>query len=181
MAVEDRVGPDPGASDHDAARESSRPRAIKRITDFFETSSRFVFAIGGLVTAAALLWAGINHFVPTGHASAATGPEAVVEDFYAAINKHDWLSVWSLGGKYLGHGPYKTLPGMIGGYHCTVRDTVKGLRLSGNSVSGYLVAHDSYGGLQTEQTYQFKYLVLRGAIRKANVKILLGRAPPGCA
>jgi hypothetical protein len=154
-----------------------------------------VGAIAALIAVAVTIWAvekptgrsnsspiaGSNHLVPAGNASIATGPEEVVQDFYAAINKHDWLSVWSLGGKYLGQGPYKTLSGMIHGYHCTVRDTLKGLRSSENTVSGYLVAHDSYRGLQSQQTYQFKYLVLRGAIRRANVKILLGRAPPGCA
>jgi len=154
-----------------------------------------VGAIAALIAVAVTIWAvekptgrsngspvvGTNHFVPAGNTSTVTGPAEVVEDFYAAINKHDWLSVWSLGGRYLGHGPYRTLPGMIQGYRCTVRDTVKGLTSSENTVSGYLVAHDSYRGLQSEQTYQFKYLVLRGAIRRANVKILRGRAPPGCA
>ena len=138
MAAEDRVSPDPVASEHDAAREPSRPRVLTRITDSLEAWQKLLLAIGGILAAIPLLWAGINHLMPSGHASASTGPEAVVEDFYAAINKHDWLTVWSLGGKYLGYGPYKTLPGMIHGYHCTLRDTVKGLTSSRDTGRGIL-------------------------------------------
>src|SRR5262249_25508666 len=141
---------------------------------------KIVSAISILVAAAAALWAGLNHFVFSGDAHVGASSKAVVEEFFAAINKHDWLRMWSLGDKYLGYGPYNTLLGMTYGYRCTERDVPRGLNSNGNVVSGFFVAHDSNRGVRTEQTYSFRFVVSHGAIRRGNQKLLSGRAPPGC-
>ena len=69
---------------------------------------------------------------------------------------------------------------MVKGYVCTERDVVTKLTVTGDVVSGYFVAHEAYHGVQTEQTFKFKYVVLNGAIRKAELIILAGTKPPGC-
>lgn len=118
---------------------------------------------------------------PSPRPTSSKAPSTVVKEFFAAINEHDWRQVWLLGGRYTGHGPYKTLPGMIHGYLCTKKDVVTSLTANGNIVSGYFVAYEGHEGVQTKQTYQFRYVVTRGAIRKENVILLAGHPPPGCS
>jgi serine/threonine protein kinase len=115
-------------------------------------------------------------------AASDAGPAAVVREFFTAINNHDWQHVWSLGGKNLNRRPpYNTPSGMAAGYRCTVSDQIKTLAVSGQTVSGSFVAHDANGGVRTEQTFKFSYLVSGNAIESGRQQLLSGKAPPGCA
>ncbi len=178
MTTENAREPNAQVSDQHAENASW----IRRIPDFFDPVGKVVSPIAALVTIVVGIGAFLGvHFASSANSRTTTGPEKVVERYYTAINRHAWLEAWVLGGKYLGHGPYKTLSGMISGYRCTSRDTIKDLSSNGNTVSGYLVANDFYRGIRTKQTYQFRYIVWGGAIRKAHVVLMTGRAPPGCA
>ena len=115
------------------------------------------------------------------HTDPTPGPATVVRAFFAAINKHDWQRVWSLGTKYLNPPPYNTLSGTISGYRCTVNDEIKKLSVSGQTVSGRFIAHEAHGGIKTEQTYSFKYFVSNGVIKSGHQHVLAGKPPPGCA
>jgi hypothetical protein len=63
-ASKDREDAAPG--DEQAAEGSSRKGALRRILDFFDSTTKVLLAVGGLVAAAAALWAGVIHFVPSG-------------------------------------------------------------------------------------------------------------------
>jgi serine/threonine protein kinase len=110
-----------------------------------------------------------------------TGPAAVVREFFAAIDEHDWQQVWLLGGKNLNRRPpYNTLSGMISGYRCTVNDQITKLSASGQTVSGRFIAHEAHDGINAEQTYDFKYSVSSDVIESGGQQLLAGQAPPGC-
>lgn len=87
-------------------------------------------------------------------------PAATVSAYYAAISKHDWPQVWRLGGKNLGRGPSATYEGMVAGYRSTLRDEVKALHVSGDSVSGWFIAYQTNGTAD----FSFRYTVHNGVI-----------------
>jgi hypothetical protein len=119
---------------------------------------------------------------PSDHSASAAGPAAVVQGFFAGINKRDWEQVWSLGGKNLNRRPpYNTPSGMARGYRCTVNDEIETLAVSGQTVSGRFVAHEAHDGVRTEQTFKFSYLVSDDAIQGGRQQLLAGKAPPGCS
>ena len=66
MAVEDRDDPAPAPSDRQPAEGSSHKGALQRVADFFDSTTKILLAIGGLIAAATALWAGLTHFVPSG-------------------------------------------------------------------------------------------------------------------
>lgn len=89
-----------------------------------------------------------------------TSPAATVSAYYAAISQHDWRRVWQLGGKNLERGPSATYNGMVAGYRPTLRDVVKAIHVSGDSVSGWFLAYQTNGTL----AYSFRYTVHNGFI-----------------
>jgi hypothetical protein len=88
-------------------------------------------------------------------------PAEVVREYYAAISRHDWPSVWRLGGRNLGRGSYATYSGMAAGYKGTIRDTLTTLHTSGNTVSGRFLAYQT-GGVTVP--YRFTFMVHNGVI-----------------
>jgi hypothetical protein len=94
----------------------------------------------------------------------------VIREFFAAISRHDWLKVWQLGGKNLGRGRYATYIGMIYGYRFTAKDIVTSLSVSGNRVSGRILAYETKGLVQT---YSFTYIV-HGTVIASGRQMLLG-------
>jgi restriction system protein len=92
---------------------------------------------------------------------ASAAPATVVRDFFTAISRQDWAKVWLLGGKNLGHGPYRSYRGMISGYAGTVRDLLVTLNVTGDTASGEFIAYETEG---REQFYQYSYVVRGGTI-----------------
>jgi hypothetical protein len=88
-------------------------------------------------------------------------PAEVVRDYYAAISRHDWPSVWRLGGRNLGWGPYATYNGMVAGYKDTIRDVLTALHVSGDTVTGRFLAYQTGN---VTRPYQFTFLVRNGVI-----------------
>jgi hypothetical protein len=95
--------------------------------------------------------------IPPASAPAFPGPKTVVQEYFAAINSHNWRKVWELGGKNLG----QTYREMVAGYRGTARDVVTGVVAHGATVSLRLAAHQANG---TVQTYRASYEVRDGVI-----------------
>ena len=112
---------------------------------------------------------------PSGSPAAASKaePQAVVKAYFAAINAHDWQSVWQLGGKNLG----QTYDSMVAGFRDTRRDVLTSLTAHGNSVSARIRAYETTGAVQT---YALSYTVAGGVITSGQ-QTLLGTRNPGGA
>jgi restriction system protein len=84
----------------------------------------------------------------------------VVKEFYAAINRHDWRTVWRLWyHPSAGYGPgYHK---MISGYQLTARDVVTSLKTNGDAVSIRVLAYETTGAIQS---YDLRYKVHNGKI-----------------
>jgi serine/threonine protein kinase len=102
----------------------------------------------------------------------AAGPQAVVQDFFAAINDHNWPRVWQLGGKNFGY----TYPAFVAGFHQTARDLVTHLTTHGNSVSVRFLAYETTGAVQTYHAY---YTVHRSEITSGQQTLLKTSYPQG--
>jgi hypothetical protein len=80
---------------------------------------------------------------------------AVIEANFAAINRHDWRTVWQLWyHSSPGYGPGYSK--MISGYRLNALDVVTSLKASGDAVSARVLAHETTG---STQTYDFSYKV----------------------
>lgn len=130
---------------------------------------------------------GLWVFQPTSNAArpyrtyAAGRQDRVVDAYLTAISDHNWQRVWQLGGKNLGTGIYRTYPGMISGYRCTIRDELIGNpTTNGEAVSGSFLAYEANGNARAVQRYVFKYVVRGGVIVSAHVSLVSGSSPPGC-
>jgi len=100
--------------------------------------------------------------VPATTAPATAGPQQVVEDYYAAINAHDYQRAWALGGKNL-NSSYQSF---VSGFATTAWDTVHVTGVQGNTASMTLDA------LQTDGTHKYfsgTYTVVNGVITSASV------------
>jgi hypothetical protein len=88
------------------------------------------------------------------------GPAAVIEADFAAINRHDWRTVWRLWAHATpGYGSgYEK---MALGYRHTARDDVLSIRVRGDAVSTVVIAHETTGATQT---YDFSFQVRAGRI-----------------
>ena len=104
---------------------------------------------------------------PPASSPAVPGPKTVVEEYFAAINAHNWRKVWDLGGKHFDH----TYGEMVAGYRGTARDVLTGIVAHGDSVSLRLAAHQTNG---TVKTYQASYEVHDGVITGGHVTQLTG-------
>jgi Protein kinase domain len=141
--------------------------------------------LGVAATAVALTFrpsGGVPHRSATPPANQATlsgspqvaGPRTVVEEFFAAINAHNWPRVWQLGGKNLGY----TYPAFVGGFHQTARDVVTHLTARGSTVSVRFLAYETTGAVQA---YQAQYTVQHGEITAGQQTLLATGPAPSAA
>ena len=101
---------------------------------------------------------------PTATAAAPTpGAVATVRAYYAAINHHRYARAWRLGGRNTG----ETYHAYISGFAGTAHDAVTIQSVSGDVVTGRLVAQQTNG---TVKTYQGSYTVEGGVITRFNVR-----------
>jgi tRNA A-37 threonylcarbamoyl transferase component Bud32 len=87
---------------------------------------------------------------------------ATVLSYYAAINHHRYARAWRLGGRNTG----ETYHAYISGFAGTAHDAVTIQSVSGDVVTGQLVAQQTNG---TVKTYQGSYTVEGGVITQFNV------------
>jgi serine/threonine-protein kinase len=87
---------------------------------------------------------------------------ATVRAYYSAINHHRYARAWRLGGRNTG----ETYHAYISGFAGTAHDTVTIQSVSGDVVTGQLVAQQANG---TVKTYQGSYTVEGGVITQFNV------------
>ena len=96
-------------------------------------------------------------------ATSAASPQTVVEQYFAAINAHDYALAWALGGKNLQGGSYDSF---VQGFSTTSSDDVTIVSTSGDVVTIQLDA------TQTDGTHKFfagTYTVKDGVIVAADV------------
>jgi len=150
------------------ARPRPRRRRLGRVAA--AVALVVVLAVAGI---AALAFAsrartGAGPAPPASSSSAAfPGPKTVVEEYFAAINAHNWRKVWELGGKNFG----QTYRQMVAGYRGTADDVVTGVVAHGDTVSLRLAAHQANG---TVQTYQASYDVHAGVITSGHATPVTG-------
>jgi hypothetical protein len=103
--------------------------------------------------------------------AAATMPEAVVRGYVDAINAHDYVRAWRLGGSNLG-ASYSTF---AAGFTDTIRDSLTILLVDGDTVHVRLVARQT-GGQRT--TYEGRYIVRHGKIVAASLHKVASSSSP---
>jgi len=91
------------------------------------------------------------------------GAQAVVEQYFAAINAHDYALAWSLGGKNIERGSYDSF---VQGFAGTSWDSVTIVSTSGDIVAIQLDATQNDG---THKYFAGTYTVSNGAIVAANI------------
>jgi anti-sigma-K factor RskA len=149
--------------------DAVRPRPRRRWLGWVVAAAALVaLAVAG-VAALALTSRGDTgaQTTPPASSPAVPGPKTVVEEYFAAINAHNWRKVWELGGKNLG----QTYPQMVAGYRGTAHDVVTGIVTHGHTVSLRLAAHQANG---TVQTYQVSYEVRGGVITAGHATQVTG-------
>jgi len=97
-----------------------------------------------------------------GHARSAS-PAGTVRAYIAAINSHDYIRAWSLGGR----NSASSYPAFRQGFSTTARDTLAIESVSGNVVTAQLTARQTDGSVKT---YHGTYTVENGVITKFNVR-----------
>lgn len=93
----------------------------------------------------------------------ATGPAAVVRDYFAAISRQDYVTAWNLGGDNLNPSGYQHF---VDGLSTTVADTAIVTGVNGDQVYIKLDA------LQSDNTHQYVsgyYVVTGNQITSANM------------
>lgn len=113
-----------------------------------------------------------------GHGS--TSDQAVIQAFYAAINKHDWPDMWRLAGNSpasIGSIAYNKV---ISGFRCTVHDQITGISSNRGVIFVRVRAQESDGIVSTVQNYRFSYVVRDGLISKGPPLRHTGNPPPRC-
>jgi serine/threonine-protein kinase len=88
---------------------------------------------------------------------------ATVRAYYAAINNHRYARAWRLGGRNTG----QTYHAFVSGFAGTAHDSVTIQSVSGDVVTGQLVAQQTNG---TVKTYQGSYTVEGGVITQFSVQ-----------
>jgi hypothetical protein len=94
--------------------------------------------------------------------SAGTGPAAIVRDYFAAINAHDYPLAWKLGGKVAS----PSYQAFVAGLNGTAEDTVTISSVDGDQVTAQLEADQSDG---TVKYFSGVYTVAGGIIINAHV------------
>jgi hypothetical protein len=97
-------------------------------------------------------------------------PTAVVRDYYAAINAHDYGKAWRLGGKNFS----RSYEDFVGGFADTEHDTLTVQNVDGPIVTIRLVA-DQAGGRRS--VYQGTYTVEHGELVAAQIRRVSGPPP----
>jgi hypothetical protein len=147
---------------------AARPRPRRRWrAKVAAAAGALVVVLGAGAAALALTSRGPFGGQPTPPASspAVPSPRAVVEEYFAAINAHDWRKVWDLGGKNLG----QTYSQMVAGYRSTAHDELASIQAHGDSVTVRLIARETN---DTVQTYQASYVVQNGVITAGHATLL---------
>jgi hypothetical protein len=94
----------------------------------------------------------------------AVSPDQVVENFYDAINAHDYQTAWALlGGNKLG----QTYQQFVAGFARTADDALSITGVNGDTVTVELVATQDDGSIRT---YRGTYTVQSGRIIQANIR-----------
>jgi eukaryotic-like serine/threonine-protein kinase len=90
-------------------------------------------------------------------AAAPAGPRAVIEAYFAAINRRDFASAWKLGGDHLG----ESYASFVGGFAKTSSVDITSLRTDGGTVNVRTLATETTGQVQK---YALVYIVRGGVI-----------------
>jgi hypothetical protein len=96
----------------------------------------------------------------------ASGPAAVVQAYYAAINNHDCGTAWSLGGDNISTAQGQTYQQFCQGFSTTSHDVLTVDSVAGDAVSVTILAEHTDG---SSQTYQGTYVVRDGVIDSGSV------------
>ena len=96
-----------------------------------------------------------------------SGPAAVVQAYYAAINNHDCGTAWNLGGDNLSAARGQTYQQFCQGFNSTSHDIITVDSVAGDTVAVTIVAQQTDG---SSQTYQGSYVVGNGVIQSASVQ-----------
>jgi hypothetical protein len=99
--------------------------------------------------------------------AAASGPAAIVQDYYAAINKHDCATAWSLGGNNISAAKGQSYQQFCQGFSGTSHDQLTVDSVSGNTVTVTIVAQNTDG---SSQTFRGSYVVGNGVIDSASIQ-----------
>ena len=102
---------------------------------------------------------------PTGPAG--SGPAAVVQAYYAAINNHDCGTAWSLGGDNISAAHGQTYQQFCHGFSTTSRDVLTVDSVAGDTVAVTILAQHTDG---SSQTFQGSYVVRNGMIDSASIQ-----------
>ncbi len=102
-------GPDAGEPERVGVQR--RPTVIARVISFFDSTTKLLLAVGGLIAAAAALWAGITHFSPhpPPHPPSPLPPGQVVQDATGTISvlvPQNWNSIFGNGWHPRGVPPF---------------------------------------------------------------------------
>jgi hypothetical protein len=94
---------------------------------------------------------------PSSPPPAVPGPVATVKAYFSAINNHNYLRAWNLGGRFTSPSFASYKAGFAGTQH----DTVTILSVSGNTVTAHLAAQQTDG---TVKNFEGTYVVHNGII-----------------
>jgi len=101
--------------------------------------------------------------VTSAPAPSSTGPAAVVQDYFAAINAHDYARAWRLGGRVAS----PSYQAFVAGFHGTAKDTVTIISVEGGQVTAQLEADQTDG---TVKDFSGVYTIAGGIIIHAQVE-----------
>jgi hypothetical protein len=104
---------------------------------------------------------------PSGTGPARSGPPAVVQAYYAAINNHDCGTAWNLGGDNISAANGQTYQQFCQGFSTTSRDVLTVDSVVGDTVTVTILAQHADG---SSQTFQGSYVVRNGVIDSASVQ-----------
>jgi hypothetical protein len=93
------------------------------------------------------------------------GPRAVIDSYFAAINRRHWRKVWRLGGQNLSQS-YKA---MIDGYSSTARDVIQSVAVVHDHAYVVVRAREISG---ITQLYQMEFLIQDGVIVRGSQQLL---------
>jgi hypothetical protein len=96
-------------------------------------------------------------------APSSTGPAAVVREYFAAINAHDYALAWRLGGRVAS----PSYQAFVAGFQGTAKDTVTIISVEGGQVTAQLEADQADG---TVKDFSGVYTIAGGIIIHAQVK-----------
>jgi eukaryotic-like serine/threonine-protein kinase len=98
---------------------------------------------------------------------AGSGPAAVVQAYYAAIDNHDCGTAWSLGGDNISAANGQTYQQFCQGFSATSRDVLTIDSVAGDTVTVTILAEHTDG---SSQTFQGSYVVSNGVIDSASIQ-----------